>query len=88
MSANPLFLAEDALRSKEQSQDQHDECGHVLEFGIDDERRPVDGDTHHQRPHECALRRAEPAQCHCGENEQQDASTNIPLDGVEPEECA
>ena len=39
-------------------------------------------------PHECAVRRAEPSEGYCGENEQQDASTNIPLDGVEPEECA
>ena len=65
----------------------HDEQRHhVLQLGVDDDRRQVDYQTNYQRTEECPIRGAKAAEGYRGEDQQQDAEAEIPFGLVEGEE--
>src|SRR6478752_7288657 len=56
---DPLSPTEDALRTDQQHQDQHDQCTHVLELRRDEQRRDLDEDADHEGADAGAVDRAE-----------------------------
>src|SRR6185312_5199875 len=71
-SADPLAAAQDALRPDEEHDDEYGQRADALELRRHPQGGDLDEQAHHQRADQRAERRAEPAERHTGEDEQQD----------------
>src|SRR4051795_7661263 len=82
---DPLGPAEQTLRPHQQEQDENEQCRGVLEVARDDQRRELHDEADDQGADQCAERRAETAEGHGREQQQQDLEAGVPLDAVDHE---
>src|SRR6476469_879697 len=82
-SADPGPAAEDALRPEEQDHDQHGQRAHGLQLGRDPQRGDLDEQPDDEAAEQRAPGRAEAAEGHRGEDEQQDLEAHPEADALE-----